>query len=703
MPAKYFSRTGFLAGWLASVFICLWGGLALAQDVSDYVKISPVPDWVVPVSIPEFDTNDYKERESVWPLVDYQKRINRTTEDFTYRYVVDLMSSAAVEEQGTITIDFDPSYETLRLHDISLIRDGQTLDAIDLSEAMVFRTETDRDQMIFNGTLTFSMPILDLRVGDRLSVQYSRNGRNPAIGEGFLVRRNFGTNYELKRRFIRVLIDEDMDAYTKSINDAPEPDVSVSDGWQIYQWDVPDPQEPDYDDNMPAWAYPRPTYEISNFESWADVGDSFAAYYTVDDAARSAVAPIVEEIAANFDTSELRARAALDWVQENIRYVGLELGEGGFIPRPPARVLRRRFGDCKDVTLLLLSLLDGLGVDADPILVNLSERGGEFGGLPHPYAFDHIKVLAEIDGQIFPLDATRDPQIGTLGSMEKGSITKGLRLIETGSVVTELPKSKFEFREVIKETFDLVSDSDAILYTLVFEEYGVDADDTLAWIASDGEADVVDGFVRYLKDIYPTLEVDRPMEWESDEDKAMTRMTFSFRLPGYRGAERTKLYTRAYQILSAVPNFEGGTRDAPFEIDHPRRIHHVRHYIGDENYTFEPGNRYYESDAFRFDYQDTVEGDTLTEDYRWVTKSDHIAPDSFEADMAKIEKIRDLSYTTMNLPGEVSADATEEETGIGAKILAWLILIGFPAGLLWHYFRNRRSAAQSSESESSST
>ena len=38
--------------------------------------------------------------------------------------------------------------------------------------------------------------------------------------------------------------------------------------------------------------------------------------------------------------------------------------------------MERRFGDCKDKTLLLLSLLDALGIEAYPALVNTDVQRG---------------------------------------------------------------------------------------------------------------------------------------------------------------------------------------------------------------------------------------------------------------------------------------------------------------------------------------
>jgi len=666
---------------------------ALAQDVADYVRIEPRPSWAVSVDIPDFDATQDEGRRKTYPLVDYQNRYSLTTDEYSTRYVVDLLTPAAVEDEGTLSLDFDPAYQTLALHSVTIIRDGREIDAIDMSEAMVFRTETDRSQMIFNGTMTFSLPILDVRVGDRLDIAYSTFGRNPAVGKGFLSRRSFANTSEIKRSFVRVSFGPGVEIHTLPLNNPPEPQRSVENGWTVMQWDAPDPVAPDYDTDTPAWSYTRPTYETTPFELWSDVGDLFKAYYDVSSEDRAAVRDIVAEISAAHSDPKVRAKAALDWVQTNIRYVGLELGEGGFIPRRPARVLKRRFGDCKDVTLLLLTLLDGLGVSADPILVNSSERGGEFKGLANPYAFDHIMVVAEIDGALFPMDATRDPQLGTLDTFEKGDIEYGLRMAEEASTVTRLPRSNYDARELITERFDLIAEPGVILYNLTYREYGEDADATVAWVAREGEVSVQESFVRYLSDIYPTLETVGDLEWEFNDAEAWTELRMDFRLTGYTSDDRRSLKTRAYQLLAATPDFEGGTRDAPFAIAHPRNVRQIREYVVSDAYQFDNRKRTVETDSFRFSYDESYEDSLFREDYRWQSKQDHIKPEDFEDDMEKIDKLQDWSYSTISLSfPEMRDKNTKDVSPIAAPVLwfGWLFLLGFPLSIIYLIQRSKR-------------
>ncbi|MEE2644529.1 MAG: DUF3857 domain-containing protein, partial [Myxococcota bacterium] len=78
---------------------------------------------------------------------------------------------------------------------------------------------------------------------------------------------------------------------------------------------------------------------------------------------------------------------------QEIRYVGVEFGAHSFFPATPDEVLTRRFGDCKDRALLLISLARALGVELRFVMVRSRPRGALIEGSP-PFlgAFDHALV-----------------------------------------------------------------------------------------------------------------------------------------------------------------------------------------------------------------------------------------------------------------------------------------------------------------------
>lgn len=83
--------------------------------------------------------------------------------------------------------------------------------------------------------------------------------------------------------------------------------------------------------------------------------------------------------------------ALTGFVQQQVRYVDVEVGIGGFRPSPPHEVLDRRWGDCKDKALLLVDLLAEAGIAAHPALVY---SGGRrlLTDFPSPFQFNHVIV-----------------------------------------------------------------------------------------------------------------------------------------------------------------------------------------------------------------------------------------------------------------------------------------------------------------------
>jgi transglutaminase-like putative cysteine protease len=87
-----------------------------------------------------------------------------------------------------------------------------------------------------------------------------------------------------------------------------------------------------------------------------------------------AVAGLVEEVCDRETELLPRIEKALRLVQDEFRYLSVNLEHGGQIPTPPDLVARRRFGDCKDLSVLLVKILRRLGVSAHAVLVNTAQR-----------------------------------------------------------------------------------------------------------------------------------------------------------------------------------------------------------------------------------------------------------------------------------------------------------------------------------------
>jgi hypothetical protein len=152
--------------------------------------------------------------------------------------------------------------------------------------------------------------------------------------------------------------------------------------------------------------------------------------------------PLIAEadrIAASSSDPGKRMLAALRLTQEQVRYVALLLGEGAYRPADATETWERRFGDCKGKSAMLLGLLDRLGIEAEPMLVN-SSTGALLGArLPSLTSFNHVIVRARVNGTAYYLDATDYGQ-RTLSELARSTLSYGLPVVGNAALV-KLPQT----------------------------------------------------------------------------------------------------------------------------------------------------------------------------------------------------------------------------------------------------------------------
>lgn len=137
-----------------------------------------------------------------------------------------------------------------------------------------------------------------------------------------------------------------------------------------------------------------PSFLFSTGESWKSVG---AAYARVVEAQLQGakLSDIAERVVADEKRPEEIAARLTDWLQQSIRYTGVHFGEAKIVPRSPAETLSRGFGDCKDMSTLLVGLLRQAGVPAHVALIRI--EGDVDQGLPGLGQFDH--AIVHVPGQ----------------------------------------------------------------------------------------------------------------------------------------------------------------------------------------------------------------------------------------------------------------------------------------------------------------
>jgi Domain of Unknown Function with PDB structure (DUF3857)/Transglutaminase-like superfamily len=136
-----------------------------------------------------------------------------------------------------------------------------------------------------------------------------------------------------------------------------------------------------------------PRTEQRGLQSWAELGTWYAHLAQGRRESSTEIAQKVRQLTAAEATPLDKIRAVAKFVQDNVRYVAILLGQGGYQPHAAGEVFTHGYGDCKDKATLLSAMLKELGIDSYYVVVN-SQRDAVNGTSPVTVALFNHMILA---------------------------------------------------------------------------------------------------------------------------------------------------------------------------------------------------------------------------------------------------------------------------------------------------------------------
>lgn len=399
--------------WAMAAVVLLIGTSAIAQQV----ERTETPSWVRPIAsdLPQAPSDDAAIRMLA---IDRQVRITPQGRDMFMHRSIRIQSPQGLDLMSTISASWAPPRQSIQVHAVNIIRGGATIDVLAEQEFEVLRRENNLSYSMLDGVLTATLQPRDLRVGDILETAFTirDDGGILAPHQELLDEQTNGWPIDYARYRVEWPAGLDLrsklpDAWTQ-VQPRRTPD-----GWEVLieRTAVQPARLPD---DLPSRYYLQNIIQFTDAADWAQVSAMVAPLYAQAEIldTDSPLKAEIERIRSAHATPEERAAAALRLVQDQVRYLALSMGEGGYVPQAADAVWRSRYGDCKGKTVLLLALLHGLGIEAEPALVSTDYGDGLDLRLPLMAWFDHILVKATIDGRDYWMDGTRvgDRQLALL-------------------------------------------------------------------------------------------------------------------------------------------------------------------------------------------------------------------------------------------------------------------------------------------------
>ncbi len=640
-------RTRAAAMMALCLLLCPWLTVALAKEY----RVAPAPEWVLPMALDaDAPTPADKISGGVYYLLsDSQYRGAPGAPAYFNRYATRVTGTEGLETVAHVTIDFDPTFQSLVLHSVDVVRDGRRIPKLGSIEVRIIQRETERDLRIYDGRKTATLFLDDVRVGDIVDYAYTVLGRNPAFGDIAFGGASLQWDVPVRLDHTRTLVPAGTPLKTVSRNGAPEPTRTRVGAYDEYRWLQRDVAPLTQESGAPAWFDRHASAEWSQYAQWSEVADWAKPLYAPPASLGPALDAEIARIAAEHATPAARTAAVLRFAQSQVRYLAVQVGVGSFRPNPPRTVFERRFGDCKDKTLLMLAMLRRLGVQADAALVN-TETGLALGDrLPAPNLFDHVLVRAVVDGKTYWLDPTRETQFGQLDRVHQPDFGDALVVADD---TTGLAPMRAPDRAVPRRRIHVLLDASAgmdadVRMTVTTTSVDHDAEAVRSRLASRPMDQVSEEFKNYYANYYPGIRRDGEMVVQDDREKnrVVTRETYLiegfWEKDGDTGGREASAH--AADMFDALPALSTPNRQTPLARAHPVDFTLTTELKLHEPWSLDKARETIAHAAFRYDHRSDIKdgGRRIVMVDRYRSLADHVRPGELADYMAKLKQTRD--------------------------------------------------------------
>jgi tetratricopeptide (TPR) repeat protein len=415
--------------------------LGCAAEAADLPQYSPVPAWVKAIPIPDKPAGG----DQSLLLQVSQARFGAAADEIYDEEAFRIKDPGDLTRYGNVILPWQPDTETLVIHKLELIRDGKVIDQLDQGrKVQILHRETNLEKAMFDGTLTATVQLEGLQVGDVVHIAFTREVHDPVLKGHSQLWSGLARPGKIGHAYISAAWPASKPLRWKATEGMAQPQSTTSKDGGALVVDLTDAEALQPPRGAPARFGAIANVQMSDFASWAEVSALIAPLF--DKASTlEPDSPLKAEIAkikAQSSDPKVQAAAALKLVEDRIRYLFIGLNNGNLVPAAADETWRRRFGDCKAKTALLLALLRGLGIQAQPALVDTTSGDAMQVRLPSLSPFDHVAVKARIGGKTYWLDGTRLGD-SSLDELETPNYHWMLPVQATGAQLEELKASPF--------------------------------------------------------------------------------------------------------------------------------------------------------------------------------------------------------------------------------------------------------------------
>ena len=376
-------------------------------------KLESKPSWVKNI---EFN-NNFNELKQISKsgfyisFADYQ--INLDLNHSYVHEVTNVSSYSGVTEASQLIISFDSTYQKVKIHHLYIWRNGTKIDNSKNLNFEIINNESKLTEGIYSGKLSLYKNLDDIRKDDFIDFSYTIEGENPILNNEKYLLMPLADNNPVDEYSLRVIYSNNKNyRYRCTECDSTISIVeSIDNNIKTIHLRRKNILSMEVEEYMPISKLPCSYFSLTSMNTWGEVNEWAKSIFLLPKIVN--IDTLLNVVVANSESEEDKINKIIDFIQDEIRYMGIETGIGSHKPSSPEVIAKQRYGDCKDKSLLLVSMLKKIGIESSyPVLVSTVYGSDLSAMLPNNEIFDHCIVTFNHNGKRYWVDPTHTLQGG---------------------------------------------------------------------------------------------------------------------------------------------------------------------------------------------------------------------------------------------------------------------------------------------------
>ncbi|NOW94349.1 DUF3857 domain-containing protein [Mucilaginibacter sp. SG564] len=272
----------------------------------------------------------------------------------------------------------------------------------------------------------------------------------------------------VQNEYCKISVNPSVGFRYQASNTNIKPVKGNADGLDTYTWTAKNLKAIKKQEHVLSWTIiPRINFAVNTFNCYGYPGDftswqSFGNWIKSLNDDVSSLSPEriaqIKQMTDTIKTDKEKARFLYNYMQKSMRYVGIQLGIGGFKPFPATFVDQKKYGDCKALSNYMRALLSAVNIPSNYAIIRAGYNA-EPASLAFPSnSFNHAILCIPFKNDTTWLECTSSTTaFGKLGPFTENR--NALLITNEGGKLVNTPRSAPEDNQLNSQVH-LVLDAD---------------------------------------------------------------------------------------------------------------------------------------------------------------------------------------------------------------------------------------------------